>query len=157
MEELTKMREKAIRTWNKGRQCEDREKKYGEFKIQVADWTLLAFNSPISHQEKLFSAGKKSGLNDAVAFGILQIHEIKARIAVIDFRFIGGRMRSVVSEKIARETEFHEVKTISRDSFDFWTSADVWGIVSSMRMANIWLVPTRFTKTLCRSFLLKEI
>ena len=57
------------------------------------------------YAEKLASARKKTGLDDAVLSGTARIGGHEAAIAAMDFRFIGGSMGSVVGEKISRTME----------------------------------------------------
>jgi len=54
------------------------------------------------YREKLDRARKKTGLDDAVLSGTCAIGERRVALAVLDFRFIGGSMGSVVGEKVAR-------------------------------------------------------
>lgn len=55
--------------------------------------------------EKLVSDRKKTGLEDAVLSGKIQLNGIPVGIAIMDFHFRGGSMGSVVGEKITRMLE----------------------------------------------------
>jgi acetyl-CoA carboxylase carboxyl transferase subunit beta len=58
-----------------------------------------------SYKDKVKAAMSKSGLNEAVVTGIGKINKITTVLAVMDFRFFGGSMASVVGEKITRAAE----------------------------------------------------
>jgi acetyl-CoA carboxylase carboxyl transferase subunit beta len=58
-----------------------------------------------SYAERLKGARKKTGLDDAVVSGVGKIGGRRVALAVMDFRFIGGSMGSVVGEKVARTIE----------------------------------------------------
>ncbi len=66
--------------------------------------TVDALGFP-SYQEKLERDRKKTGLNDAVVCGMGRIGGIALSVAVMDFRFMGGSMGSVIGEKITRAIE----------------------------------------------------
>ena len=55
---------------------------------------------------KLDEERQSAGLNEAVVVGHASIEEMSVALAVMDFRFIGGSMGSVVGEKITRTIEF---------------------------------------------------
>jgi acetyl-CoA carboxylase carboxyl transferase subunit beta len=54
---------------------------------------------------KLEEERQNAGLNEAVVIGQAKIEELPLALAVMDFRFIGGSMGSVVGEKITRAIE----------------------------------------------------
>jgi acetyl-CoA carboxylase carboxyl transferase subunit beta len=58
-----------------------------------------------SYADKLVSEREKTGLNDAVVVGMGSIEGIRLALAVMDFRFIGGSMGSVVGEKLTQAIE----------------------------------------------------
>jgi len=58
------------------------------------------------YEEKLASAEKKAGLNEAVIAGTGTINGYALAVAVMDFNFMGGSMGSVVGEKITRTIEY---------------------------------------------------
>jgi acetyl-CoA carboxylase carboxyl transferase subunit beta len=65
----------------------------------------LNFVDSARYSDRLVKYQKASGLNDAVICGMGKIHSIPVSIAVMDFRFAGGSMGSVVGEKITRAIE----------------------------------------------------
>ena len=58
-----------------------------------------------SYADKLVSEREKTGLNDAVVVGMGSIEGVRLALAVMDFRFIGGSMGSVVGEKLTQAIE----------------------------------------------------
>lgn len=58
-----------------------------------------------SYAEKVAQEREKVGLNEAVVIGYAAIENRPLALAVMDFRFIGGSMGSVVGEKITRAIE----------------------------------------------------
>ncbi len=58
-----------------------------------------------AYSDKITSNMKKTGLNDAVATGRALMGGYAITLAVMDFRFQGGSMGSVVGEKITRAIE----------------------------------------------------
>ncbi len=65
----------------------------------------LKFKDRKKYSDRLEAAKKKSGLSEAVRVGIGKIDNIDVSFGVMDFRFIGGSMGSVVGERIARAIE----------------------------------------------------
>jgi acetyl-CoA carboxylase carboxyl transferase subunit beta len=57
------------------------------------------------YEERLQKARLKTGLDDAVLSGVGTVGGRRVALAVMDFRFIGGSMGSVVGEKVARTVE----------------------------------------------------
>lgn len=58
-----------------------------------------------AYTKKLDEERVKAALNEAIVTGHATIEENPLALAIMDFRFIGGSMGSVVGEKIARATE----------------------------------------------------
>lgn len=58
-----------------------------------------------NYEEKVAQLRRKTGLNDAVVTGRLNISGQPAVLAVMDFKFFAGSMGSVVGEKITRAVE----------------------------------------------------
>jgi acetyl-CoA carboxylase carboxyl transferase subunit beta len=65
----------------------------------------LEFIDLVPYTERLSSASRKSGLDDAVITGSGKVEGMTIGIAVMDFSFIGGSMGVVVGEKISRAME----------------------------------------------------
>ncbi len=66
---------------------------------------VLNFVDTKPYRERLKEAMKKTGLNEAIVTGTGKMDGIPVVIGVMDFRFIGGSMGSVVGEKVARAIE----------------------------------------------------
>jgi acetyl-CoA carboxylase carboxyl transferase subunit beta len=62
----------------------------------------LGFRDSKRYTDRLRSALKKTGLGEAILTGTCTIGEHEAVIGVLDFKFLGGSMASVVGEKVAR-------------------------------------------------------
>lgn len=58
------------------------------------------------YKKRIDSAQKTTGLTDAVQTGTGQLNGIPVALGVMDFRFMGGSMGSVVGEKITRLIEY---------------------------------------------------
>ena len=70
--------------------------------------THLRTENPLgfkSYSEKITANMKKTGLNDAITSGRAAIHGYPVNLAVMEFRFQGGSMGSVVGEIITRAIE----------------------------------------------------
>ena len=75
----------------------------------------LGFTDLKAYGDRLQSARRRTGRNEAVITGRARIEGIPVVLAVMDFGFIGGSMGSVVGEKIARagrEALDHEIPLI---------------------------------------------
>lgn len=66
---------------------------------------ILNFKGETSYQQSIQKARKNSELNEAIVGGCAKINGKPVVIAVMDFRYIGGSMGSVVGEKIVRLAE----------------------------------------------------
>nr|YP_010736979.1 acetyl-CoA carboxylase beta subunit [Commelina benghalensis]WEP24898.1 acetyl-CoA carboxylase beta subunit [Commelina benghalensis] len=58
------------------------------------------------YKKRIHSCQRKTGLTEAVQTGIGQLNGIPVAIGVMDFKFFGGSMGSVVGEKITRLIEY---------------------------------------------------
>ena len=61
-----------------------------------------SYSDQRTYAEKLIAEQRKTGLTDAVVSGHATIETLPLALAVMDFRFMGGSMGSVVGEKITR-------------------------------------------------------
>lgn len=71
--------------------------------IETVD--ALGFQGDVSYADKLEKSRAKTGMRDAVIAGSAQLSGIDIAFAVMDFRFLGASMGSVVGEKITRTIE----------------------------------------------------
>ena len=62
----------------------------------------IGFRDSKRYTDRLRTAVKKTGLNEAIVTGTCRVGDHKTVMGVLDFRFMGGSMASVVGEKIAR-------------------------------------------------------
>ncbi|MCH2142384.1 MAG: acetyl-CoA carboxylase, carboxyltransferase subunit beta [Phycisphaerales bacterium] len=76
-----------------------------EFDADLTSEDPLSFVDIKPYTERLEGARRKTGTNEAVQCGTAFIKGRKVVMAVMDFRFLGGSMGSVVGEKIARAIE----------------------------------------------------
>jgi acetyl-CoA carboxylase carboxyl transferase subunit beta len=70
----------------------------------------LGFHDDRPYPDRLEASRIKTGLRDAVVWGVGKIEGHRVAIGIFDFRFMGGSMGSVVGEKLARcfETALEE-------------------------------------------------
>jgi acetyl-CoA carboxylase carboxyl transferase subunit beta len=68
----------------------------------LAPTDRLHFKDSKRYTDRLRSTQERTGLLDAAVSGIGAIGGVRAAVCLLDFRFIGGSMGSVVGEKIAR-------------------------------------------------------
>ena len=66
----------------------------------------LKFKDDKKYTDRYKAAIKKTGLNEAVVTGSAKVEGINVAIAIMDFRFLGGSMGSVVGEKVARTVDY---------------------------------------------------
>lgn len=64
------------------------------------------------YADRLVAARKKAGSSDAIYTGMARIEKRRMHLGVMNFRFMGGSMGSVVGEKIARLARRSAVKKI---------------------------------------------
>ena len=76
--------------------------KFEEFNADICSTDPLEFKASKRYDEQLKEAITDTGINEAVITGTGMIGKHAIVICVMDFRFIGGSMGSVVGEKIAR-------------------------------------------------------
>ena len=81
------------------------EGSFVEWSGAVAPVDALGFVDVEPYAERLASVQKKAGRLDAVLTGSATLEGEPVALAVMDFRFLGGSMGSVVGEEIARAAE----------------------------------------------------
>ena len=72
---------------------------------QIAPKDPLRFRDRKAYSDRLRDMQNKTKLNDGVQTGVGQINGEDIALAVMDFRFMGGSMGSVVGEKVTRLIE----------------------------------------------------
>ena len=65
----------------------------------------LAFKDRRSYADRIRDSQRSTGLRDAVVTGLCRIDGLPLALGVMDFRFMGGSMGSVVGEKLTRLIE----------------------------------------------------
>ncbi len=98
----------------------------------------LKFKDRKPYSERLREAQAKTGMQDAVQTGLGELQGIPVALGVMDFRFIGGSMGSVVGEKLTRLIE--RATAERRPVLIVCTSGGARmqeGILSLMQMAKI--------------------
>jgi len=91
----------------------------------------------ISYEDKLKSNIKKTGLNDAIVCGTAKVDGIPFALGVMDFRFLGASMGSVVGEKFTRITEAATAKKLPLVIVTASGGARMYeGMLSLMQMAK---------------------
>ena len=78
---------------------------FTEFDSQLQSEDPLGFKDSQKYVDRIKTARKKTGLNDAVISGICTLDGVQVVLSVFDFFFMGGSMGSVVGEKITRAAE----------------------------------------------------
>ena len=78
------------------------DKKFEEFNTKISSVDFLKFKARKKYSDQIKDSEKKTGTNDAVRTGFGKIYGNSVVFCVMDFKFIGGSMGSVVGEKLAR-------------------------------------------------------
>src|SRR5207247_1733741 len=75
---------------------------FEELDADMTSVDMLGFTGVATYTSKLEAYQKETGLRDAVATGICRIGEHRAALGVMEFKFLGGSMGSVVGAKLPR-------------------------------------------------------
>jgi len=78
---------------------------FKEFDISLSPTDPLGFKDRRSYADRIKESQAGTGLRDGVITGICSVNSMPLALAVMDFRFMGGSMGSVVGEKITRIIE----------------------------------------------------
>ncbi len=117
---------------------------FDEIDANLSSGDPLGFTDLKPYTDRIAAAEKKVGRKDAVITGVGDLDGITLAIAVMDFRFIGGSMGSVVGEKIARAGRIAEQKEIPFLIVSASGGARMMeGIYSLMQMAKTSVVLSR--------------
>ena len=107
----------------------------------------LSFVEKRTYPETLVRNQKKTGMNEALLSGTGTIDSIPVSIAILDFRFAGGSMGSVVGEKITRAIERASEESRSMIIVSASGGARMQeGIFSMMQMAKTSAALARLSK-----------
>ena len=79
---------------------------FKEIDSKMLSVDIISFkNKTISYMEKYNKSRVNTNMNDAIICGLAKLNKITIALGVMDFRFLGGSMGSVVGEKITRLIE----------------------------------------------------
>jgi len=108
-----------------------------EYDADLRSVDPLKFKGVASYQDKLEQNKSKTNLEDAVICGTGSMGGHPVSLAVMDFRFLGGSMGSVVGEKITRAIERGLEKKLAVIIVSASGGARMYeGILSLMQMAK---------------------
>ena len=97
------------------------------------------------YEERLAQARKNTGLSDAVVSGVGEIGGREVALSVMDFRFIGGSMGSVVGERVARTIEHAHAEELPLVVVSASGGARMFeGVYSLMQLAKTSVALTRY-------------
>ena len=99
------------------------------------------------YEDRLGKARKKTGLDDAILSGVCAVGGRRLALAVLDFRFIGGSMGSVVGEKVARTIELAHAEELPLVVVSASGGARMFeGVYSLMQMAKTSVALSRYVE-----------
>jgi acetyl-CoA carboxylase carboxyl transferase subunit beta len=97
----------------------------------------LKFEGVAAYSEKLEANKKKTGMNNTIVCGTAELNGKEYALGVMDFRFLGASMGSVVGEKVTRLTELATKKNIPLVMVTASGGARMYeGMLSLMQMAK---------------------
>jgi acetyl-CoA carboxylase carboxyl transferase subunit beta len=138
-----------LTAWERIRHTAD-EGVFQEFSADMETMNPLGFPQ---YEEKLASTRQKTGLKEAVVSGLCKVNGAAVVLAVMDFRFIGGSMGSVVGEKIMRAMLVGAEKKLPVIVFAASGGARMQeGILSLMQMAKTAVATQALEKKRCPYF-----
>ncbi|MCS7051723.1 MAG: acetyl-CoA carboxylase carboxyl transferase subunit beta, partial [Thermomicrobium sp.] len=73
---------------------------FEEFNRHLVSVDPLVFSDRLPYRKRILQAREETGLREAVITGVGRIRGHEVVLAVLDFRFLGGSMGSVVGEKV---------------------------------------------------------
>jgi acetyl-CoA carboxylase carboxyl transferase subunit beta len=118
---------------------------WGSFEERDKD---MVAEDPLSfkgYASRLEEARKKTGLGDAVVSGVGSIGGRPVALAVMDFRFIGGSMGSVVGEKVTRTIEYAHAEELPLVVVSSSGGARMYeGVYSLMQLAKTSVALSRY-------------
>lgn len=110
---------------------------FQEMDADMTSLDVLGFTGVASYASKLAEYQKSTGLKDAVVTGIGKIGQFRVALGVMDFRFLGGSMGSVVGEKLTRLVETATAKSLPVVIISSSGGARMYeGMCSLMQMAK---------------------
>ena len=138
-----------LTAWERIRYTAD-EGVFQELSADMETTNPLAFPE---YEQKLAAAVRKTGIKEAVVTGLCKVNGREVVLAVMDFRFIGGSMGSVVGEKIMRAMLVGAEKKLPVIVFTSSGGARMQeGILSLMQMAKTSVATQALEKNRCPYF-----
>ena len=108
----------------------------------------LEFEGVAPYKEKIEKSKAKTGMTEAVISGTATLDGREFALSVMDFRFLGASMGSVVGEKITRNIELATKKSIPLVIVTASGGARMYeGMISLMQMAKTSGALHRYSKT----------
>lgn len=92
-------------TWKERLELLTEKNSFTEWDADLVSADPLQFTGKTSYLSKLKENQEKTKLNEAIVCGQAIMGTFKVAIGIMDFRFLGGSMGSVVGEKISRLVE----------------------------------------------------
>ncbi len=92
-------------TWQERVALLTEEGSFVEWDADLSSTDPLKFQGQVTYAAKLVESRKKSGMTDAIVCGKGQMGPFAVALGIMDFRFLGGSMGSVVGEKVTRLIE----------------------------------------------------
>ena len=138
-----------LTAWERIRTTAD-EGVFQEFSADIETTNPLEFPE---YEDKVSAAEKKTGLKEAVITGLCRVGGREVVLAIMDFRFIGGSMGSVVGEKIMRAMLVGAEKLLPVIVFTSSGGARMQeGILSLMQMAKTSVATQALERKRCPYF-----
>ncbi|MCF7855574.1 MAG: acetyl-CoA carboxylase, carboxyltransferase subunit beta [Candidatus Pacebacteria bacterium] len=110
---------------------------FAEIDRDLTSVDVLDFAGDGVYPEKLAQSQKKTGMKDAILCGTAKLHGHDLALGVMDFRFLGASMGSVVGEKVARLVELAAEKRMPLVIVTASGGARMYeGMMSLMQMAK---------------------
>src|SRR5215472_15512139 len=110
---------------------------FEELDADLTSVDVLQFTGVASYTSKLDKYQQETGLKDAVITGLCKIGEHRVGLGVMDFKFLGGSMGSVVGEKLTRLVERATEKALPVIVFSTSGGARMYeGMFSLMQMGK---------------------
>jgi len=110
---------------------------FASFDDNMESVDVLKFEGVATYTDKLEANKKKTGMKDAIVCGLAKLDEREYALGVMDFRFLGASMGSVVGEKVTRLTELATKKKIPLVIVTASGGARMYeGMLSLMQMAK---------------------
>ncbi len=110
---------------------------FSEIDSDLESVDALEFSGDNIYSQKLAASKEKTGMKDAMVCGTAKVGGRECALAVMDFRFLGASMGSVVGEKFTRLTELALARRLPLVAVTASGGARMYeGMLSLMQMAK---------------------